>query len=165
MKINLDNYKRFVYHNYQPVNIKKCIETILIVWLISILMIFINDIILLDYLLIFANIVMTVFYFVITVKDKKSIIYSFIFDGASSMHLSIIFNLFAYILLHFSIELKPSVIMIFLSFLIISVLIFSTVIFFNINRDYYSNKKSTVTTGTAIFTSAGAMGVIFSRLF
>lgn len=163
--INFDNYKNFVYHNYQPANIKKCIETILIVWLLSLLMIFINNIMIIDYLLIFMNLVMTVFYLVVTVKDKKAIVYSFIFDGVSSMHLAIIFNLFAYILLNLSIKLKPSVIIVFLSFLIISGLIFSIVIFFNIKRNYYSNRKSAVTTGTAIFTSAGIMGFLFSRIF
>jgi len=163
--INFDNYKKFVYHNYQPTNIKKIIETILIVWLLSFLMIFINNIIIIDYLLIFINLVMTVFYFVLSLKEKKSIVYSFIFDGVSSMHLAIIFNLFAYILLNLSIKLKPSFIIIFLSLLIISGLIFSIVIFFNIKHNYYSNRKSAVTTGTAIFTSAGIMGILFSRFF
>lgn len=163
--MNIDNYKNFVYHNYQPVNIKKCIETIFVVWFVSILMIFINNRMPIDYLIVCMNLVMTVFYFIAMIKDKKSIVYGFLFDGVSSIHFAIIFNLFAYILLDYRTKLKPFVGFVFLSFLIISALIFSIVVFINIKHDYYSKKKSVVKTGTTLFVTAGIMGVVFSRVF
>lgn len=163
--VSYDKYRSFLYHNYQPINRKKCFETMFLVWFFSMLLFFFNENMLIDYSLFFCNVIMSAFCLYSIIKNNKSIISSLLFDGVTSLYISILFNLASCILLINSMQIKPEVIIVLFSLLIIGGFLFSIAVFYNIKHDNYSKKKNYTVTGTAIFVITGVSGIILSRIF
>ncbi len=163
--VNENQLKAFLMHNFQPLSKKNCIESVLIVWFLSVFLCIFNEAKTILYGVFIADVVITVFSLILMLGFRKSVVAVFLFDGVSSLYQSVLFNIFSYSLLIFCDPKKQSLAVVFPILFLIGIFGSSLLIFYQIRNGTYSKKKILKSPVTAISVFVALVGIIFSRVF
>lgn len=162
---NKNNLVAFINYNYIPFSKSQCIKRLVTIWLLSIGVSLVGTHTII-WSLVFSviNIVVSIIFIVLILKFSLSKIARFLCDGITFLYIAIILNLGSYKFLTLLVEENWMLCLIFLSFLLMDITIFTIVVYKNIKSNKYSAQSNSKKVIWLPFVST-TCGILASRFF